>query len=173
MARCQSHYRCISLLVSQLCSSLALAGIPTFYAGLFDSPSFAEDKHLPLPPPIQCWQYDEIVFNDPYENFLAILTSHPPTPLPPPVPGNMRPIPWHPALPKSILEPPQDAKEKTIVGGEGVQGSSKAVPGFHNQLATMEGARLKEAVATIKSMIEASREALEEKERELTRLRSM
>ncbi|EDR12235.1 uncharacterized protein LACBIDRAFT_153989, partial [Laccaria bicolor S238N-H82] len=32
--------------------------------------------------PVHSWQYDEIVFNDPYQNFLNLLTAHPPTPLP-------------------------------------------------------------------------------------------
>lgn len=32
--------------------------------------------------PVHSWQYDEIVFSDPPQNFLQILEEHPPTPLP-------------------------------------------------------------------------------------------
>ncbi|PVG03667.1 yeats-domain-containing protein [Serendipita vermifera] len=125
-----------------------------------------EDPHLPLPPPIQCWQYDEIVFNDPYENFLNILTNHPPTPLPPPTlgAGTARPIPWHIAWPDSV-------NRGNNVAGEGT-GNNHAVPGFHSQLAKEEGERLKQAVADIKQMIEQTRNTLEEKEKELANLRN-
>ncbi|CAG8648317.1 12467_t:CDS:2 [Acaulospora colombiana] len=125
-----------------------------------------EDPHLPLPPPIQCWQYDEIVFNDPYENFLNILTNHPPTPLPPPSlgVGTARPIPWHIAWPDSV-------NKGNNVAGEGT-GHNHAVPGFHSQLAKEEGERLKQAVADIKQMIEQTRNTLEEKEKELANLRN-
>jgi len=33
--------------------------------------------------PVHAWQYDELVFSDPPGNFLSILNSNPPTPLPP------------------------------------------------------------------------------------------
>lgn len=139
---------------------------------------------MPLPPPVQAWQYDEIVFNDPYENFLNILTAHPPTPFPPPTLGvgmsskwcfclifthrtlgNMRPIPWHPAWPKNVIG------DGSNVAGEGT-GDLRAVPGYHNQLSKEEGERLKGAVAEIKAMIEQSRTTLEEKEKELASLKA-
>jgi len=54
-----------------------------------------------LPPPIQSWQYDEIVFTDPLQNFFNILIEHPPTPLPA---TKRRPIPFHISLPPSSYE---------------------------------------------------------------------
>jgi YEATS domain-containing protein 4 len=54
-----------------------------------------------LPPPIQSWQYDEIVFTDPLQNFFNILIEHPPTPLPA---TKRRPIPFHISLPSSSYE---------------------------------------------------------------------
>lgn len=36
-----------------------------------------------LPPVVHSWQYDEIVFPEPMEPFYDILSTHPPTPLPP------------------------------------------------------------------------------------------
>jgi YEATS domain-containing protein 4 len=33
--------------------------------------------------PVHAWQYDELVFADPYSTFLTIMNDHPPTPLPP------------------------------------------------------------------------------------------
>jgi len=54
-----------------------------------------------LPPPIQSWQYDEIVFTDPLQNFFNILVEHPPTPLPA---TKRRPIPFHVSLPQNSYE---------------------------------------------------------------------
>ncbi|KAG8756323.1 NuA4 histone H4 acetyltransferase complex and the SWR1 complex subunit [Serendipita sp. 396] len=129
--------------------------------------SIQEDPHLPLPPPIQSWQYDEIVFTDPQDNLVNLFVNHPPTPLPPPSlgAGISRPIPWHLALPKSIIGDTRN------VSGEGI-GNQRAVPGFHNQLAKEEGERLKAAVTEIKTMIEKTRNTLEQKEKELALLRS-
>lgn len=42
--------------------------------------------------PVHSWQYDEIVFHDPYQSFLTTLTNHPPTLLPK---LKKRPIPFH------------------------------------------------------------------------------
>ncbi|CDO73800.1 hypothetical protein BN946_scf185015.g129 [Trametes cinnabarina] len=49
--------------------------------------------------PVHSWQYDEIVFRDPFQSFLNILTAHPPTPLPK---NKRRPIPFHMANPGSL-----------------------------------------------------------------------
>ncbi|OSD04575.1 yeats family protein [Trametes coccinea BRFM310] len=49
--------------------------------------------------PVHSWQYDEIVFHDPFQSFLNILTAHPPTPLPK---AKRRPIPFHTANPGSL-----------------------------------------------------------------------
>ena len=54
-----------------------------------------------LPPPIQSWQYDEIVFTDPLQNFYNILIEHPPTLLPA---TKRRPIPFHISLPSNSYE---------------------------------------------------------------------
>jgi hypothetical protein len=143
-----------------------------------------DDPRLPLPPAVQFWQYDEIVFNDPHENFFNTLTNHPPTPLPPPqlgagklfrclfidraelnFTGNARPIPWHPSWPKAVVG------EGNNVAGEGV-GTLRSVPGFHSQLSKMEGDTLKAAVAELKTMLDEARGTLEEKERELTSLKA-
>lgn len=124
-----------------------------------------DDPHLPIPPPIQCWQYDEIVFTDPQDSVVNNFVNHPPTPLPPPMPAGIgRPIPWHPAWPKSVIG------DGSNIAGEGT--NAKAVPGFHNQLAKQEGERLKEIIEELKTMIEQTRSTLEQKEKELQVLRS-
>jgi len=51
--------------------------------------------------PVHSWQYDELVFNDPYQSFLNILQAHPPTPLPK---AKRRPVPFHAAHPASIAD---------------------------------------------------------------------
>lgn len=126
-----------------------------------------DDSRLPLPPPVQFWQYDEIVFNDPHENFFNTLTNHPPTPLPPPHlgAGNARPIPWHPSWPKSVIG------DGSNVAGEGV-GTLRAVPGFHSQLSKMEGDTLKAAVTELKAMLDEARGTMDEKEKELAALKA-
>lgn len=49
--------------------------------------------------PVHSWQYDEIVFHEPYQAFLNILTAHPPKPLPR---TKRRPVPFHTANPGSL-----------------------------------------------------------------------
>lgn len=51
--------------------------------------------------PVHSWQYDEVVFNDPFQSFLNILTQHPPTALPK---AKKRPVPFHSANPASIAD---------------------------------------------------------------------
>lgn len=48
--------------------------------------------------PVHSWQYDEVVFHDPYQSFLTTLTNHPPTPLPK---LKKHPVPFHVAYPTS------------------------------------------------------------------------
>ena len=50
-------------------------------------------------------------------------------------------------------------------------GKLRAVPGFHSQLAKMEGDTLKAAVAELKSMLDEARSTLDEKEKELASLK--
>lgn len=80
--------------------------------------------------------------------------------------GKMRPIPWHPSWPKSVIG------DGSNISGEGAATDKRAIPGYHNQLAKEEGDRLKAAVGEIKAMIEQSRNLLEEKEKELSLLKS-
>jgi len=51
--------------------------------------------------PVHSWQYDEVVFNDPFQIFLNTLTAHPPTPLPK---AKKRPVPFNIANPDSIVD---------------------------------------------------------------------
>lgn len=51
--------------------------------------------------PVHSWQYDEVVFNDPFQIFLNTLTAHPPTPLPK---AKKRPVPFNIANPDSIAD---------------------------------------------------------------------
>lgn len=81
-------------------------------------------------------------------------------------PGKIRPIPWHPAWPKDVVG------DGSNVSGEGAATDKRAIPGYHNQLAKQEGDHLKAAVGEIKAMIEQSRNLLEEKEKELSLLKS-
>ena len=51
--------------------------------------------------PVHSWQYDEVVFNDPFQSFLNTLMAHPPTPLPK---AKKRPVPFNVANPDSIAD---------------------------------------------------------------------
>ncbi|KAG9317706.1 yeats family-domain-containing protein [Chiua virens] len=51
--------------------------------------------------PVHSWQYDEIVFTDPFQSFLTLLTAHPPTAL---SKGTKKPIPFHTSNPASLQE---------------------------------------------------------------------
>jgi len=61
--------------------------------------------------PVHSWQYDEIVFHDPFQSFLNILTAHPPTPLPR---SKRRPIPFHTSNPASLEASKGGTPEFTI-----------------------------------------------------------
>ncbi|KAJ2917462.1 hypothetical protein MD484_g2962, partial [Candolleomyces efflorescens] len=98
--------------------------------------------------PVHSWQYDEIVFNDPFQNFLNLLTSHPPTPLPK---AKRKPIPFHLANPGSFEE------------------SKGGTPEFHAGMVAEEADRLDEARKKIIAETERLRNELIQKEAELER----
>lgn len=100
--------------------------------------------------PVHSWQYDEIVFTDPFQQFLNTLTVHPPTPLPK---ARRRPVPFHIANPASL-----DASK----GG---------VPEFTSAMEKEEIQRLEDARKTVVGEQEKLRASLFEKEKELERLR--
>lgn len=99
--------------------------------------------------PVHSWQYDEIVFNDPYQNFLNLLTTHPPTPLPK---AKRRPVPFHLANPGSL------------------EASKGGVPEFNTLMEKEEADRLEEARKTIVSEQDRWRDILIEREKELQKL---
>ncbi|RDB19972.1 Protein AF-9 [Hypsizygus marmoreus] len=99
--------------------------------------------------PVHSWQYDEIVFHDPYQNFLNILTSHPVTPLPK---TKKKPVPFHIANPQSL------------------EASKGGVPEFTALMEQEEAERLEEAKRAIVKEQEHWRNILIEKEKELEKL---
>jgi len=99
--------------------------------------------------PVHSWQYDEIVFNDPYQNFLSILTTHPPTPLPK---SKRKPVPFHLANPGSL------------------EASKGGVPEFTTLMEKEETERIEEARKAVIAEQGRWRDALIEKEKELDEL---
>lgn len=99
--------------------------------------------------PVHSWQYDEVVFNDPYNNFLNILTLHPPTPLPK---MKKKPVPFHLANPGSF------------------EASKGGTPEFTLLMEKEETERLEEARKAVVEEQERWRNMLIEKEKELQRL---
>lgn len=99
--------------------------------------------------PVHSWQYDEIVFNDPYQNFLNILTAHPPTPLPK---TKTKPVPFHLAHPKSL------------------EASRGGVPEFTSVMESDEAERLEEAKKAIIEEHGKWHKKLIEREKEWDRL---
>lgn len=95
------------------------------------------------------WQYDEIVFHDPFQSFLNILTAHPPTPLPK---TKRRPVPFHTANPGSL------------------EASKGGVPEFSAEMEKEEAERLETARKAIIAEQDKWRTMLIEKEKELERL---
>ncbi|KAE9407287.1 yeats-domain-containing protein [Gymnopus androsaceus JB14] len=118
----------------------------------------AGEPEIPLPDdaikagPVHSWQYDEIVFNDPYQHFLGILTSHPPKLLPK---AKTKPIPFHIANPASL------------------EGSKGGVPEFTALMEKDETARLEEAKKAIIAEQEKTRATLIAREKELERLQKL
>lgn len=101
--------------------------------------------------PVHSWQYDEIVFNEPFNTFFHTLTSQAPTPLPL---VKRRPVPYHTANHASL--------EDTKLSG---------VPEFNKNMETEEAERLEKAKATILVETESARALLAAKERELQALK--
>ncbi|KAI0053694.1 yeats family protein [Auriscalpium vulgare] len=115
------------------------------------------DSDVPPPPdvaaalgPVHSWQYDEIVFFDPFQQFLNTLTAHPPTPLPK---TRRRPVPFHTANPASLAE------------------SRGGVPEFWAGMEKDEVERLERARKKVIAEQETWRTKLIEKEKELERLK--
>ncbi|KAH7876470.1 yeats family protein [Lentinula edodes] len=103
---------------------------------------------------VHSWQYEEIVFNDPYQNFLNILTNNPPTPIPR-TNTSGRTIPFHIGNPASF---------ESLKGG---------VPEFTSLLEKDEAERLDKAKKLIIAEQEKTRALLIAKEKELARLQKM
>ncbi|TFK25976.1 yeats family protein [Coprinopsis marcescibilis] len=102
--------------------------------------------------PVNSWQYDEIVFNDPSANFLTLLTQHPPTPLPK---GRRKAVPFNMANLSSF----EDSKGGT--------------PEFYSGMTIEEAERLEEARKKVIAEQERLRTELIEKEKELERLKKL
>ena len=101
--------------------------------------------------PVHSWQYDEVVFNDPFQSFLNILTAHPPTPLPKTKP---RPVPFHTANPASL------------------EASKGGVPEFTQEMEKEEAERLEAARKKVIAKQNKWRDLLIEKEKELAKLKA-
>ncbi|KAF9006739.1 yeats family-domain-containing protein [Cyathus striatus] len=99
--------------------------------------------------PVHSWQYDEVVFNDPFQNFLNILTAHPPTPLPK---TKKKPVPFHLANPGSL------------------EASKGGVPEFTEVMIKEEADRLEQARKSVIAEQDRWRTKLIEKEKELEKL---
>lgn len=99
--------------------------------------------------PVHSWQYDEIVFTDPYQSFLNILTARPPTPLPK---MKRRPIPFHTANPGSL------------------EASKGGLPEFTQAMEKEEAERLEEAKKSVIAQQNKWRAILIEREKELQKL---
>lgn len=104
----------------------------------------------PSPYPVHSWQYDEIVFHEPYQSFLNILTSHAPTLL---SAVRRNPVPPH----------------------EHQQGSTSDVPGERPEFTAVmerdEADRLETVRKTIIAEADDLRLLLQEKEKELDALK--
>ncbi|KAI0322490.1 yeats family protein [Amylostereum chailletii] len=100
--------------------------------------------------PVHSWQYDEIVFVDPFQQFLNTLTQHSPTPLPK---IKRRPVPFHTSHPASL------------------EASKGGVPEFNMLMEKEELERLDEARRSIMSEAMRVQSRLSERERELERLK--
>lgn len=132
----------------------------TFYHHLKLHPwAAAGEPEIPPPEvalrhgPVHSWQYDEIVFNDPFQNFLNILTAHPPTPMPL-TNTDRRPVPFHITYPGGL---------------EASRGLG--VPEFTRDMEREEAARLGEAKKQILEEHQSLKATLIQKERELESLR--
>lgn len=100
--------------------------------------------------PVHSWQYDEIVFNDPFQSFLNILTAHPPTILPK---VKRRPVPFHTANPGSL------------------EASKGGTPEFQQEMEKEEAERIEKALKQIVEDTHKWRNKLIEKENESNKLK--
>jgi YEATS domain-containing protein 4 len=101
--------------------------------------------------PVHSWQYDELVFNDPYQQFLSILTSYAPTPLPK---SKRRPIPFH----------------TSHATQEALEASQGGVPEFTAEMEKEEHERLETARKTVIAEQERWTGILVEREKALEHL---
>ena len=131
----------------------------TFYHHLKLHPwTLATGAEAEIPPPevaaklgpVHSWQYDEVVFSDPYQAFLAVLTAHPPTPLPK---VRRRAVPFHTAHPDSL------------------EASKGGVPEFQQEMEKEEAERLDRALKTVVEDTHSWRNRLIERENEANRLK--
>ncbi|KAJ6486425.1 yeats family protein [Mycena vitilis] len=102
--------------------------------------------------PVHSWQYDELVFNDPFQTFLATLTAHPPTQL---VRSRRKPVPFHLAHMGSL------------------EASKGGTPEFTQQMEKEEAERLEAARKNVVLEDERWRLKLTEKEKELQQLQKL
>jgi YEATS domain-containing protein 4 len=100
--------------------------------------------------PVHSWQYDGIVFSDPFQSFLTTLMDHPPIPLPK---AKRRPVPFNLANPASL------------------EASRGGLPEFHASMEKEEADRLEAARKTVVAEQGRWRGILIEKEKELERLK--
>ncbi|KAJ7044892.1 yeats family protein [Mycena alexandri] len=116
------------------------------------------DPEIPTPEvalksgPVHSWQYDELVFNDPFQTFLATLTAHPPTHL---VRNRRKPVPFHLAHTGSL------------------EASKGGTPEFTVQMEKEEAERLETARKAVVAEEERWRVKLIEKEKELEKLQKL
>ncbi|KZW04163.1 yeats-domain-containing protein [Exidia glandulosa HHB12029] len=100
---------------------------------------------------VHAWQYDEVVFNDPFQAFLTTLMNHPPTPLPR---IRTRPIPAHTShaasLDVNVQYPPE----------------------FTTTMEREENERIDDARRKVNEEVERLRDLVLEKEKILARLRA-
>jgi YEATS domain-containing protein 4 len=101
---------------------------------------------------VHSWQYDELVFNDPFQSFLTTLTAHPPTPL---VRNRRKPVPFHLAHMASL------------------EASKGGTPEFTQQMEKEEAESLEEARKAVVAEEERWRVKLIEKEKELEQLQKL
>nr|VWO96102.1 N/A [Ganoderma boninense] len=100
--------------------------------------------------PVHSWQYDEIVFSDPFQSFLNILTAHPPTMLPK---VKRRPVPFHTAHPGSL------------------EASKGGTPEFQQEMEKEEAERIEKALKQIVEDTHKWRNKLIEQENESNKLK--
>ncbi|KAI0032946.1 yeats family protein [Vararia minispora EC-137] len=102
--------------------------------------------------PVHSWQYDEVVFTDPYQNFLNTLTLHPPTSLPR---TRRKPVPFH-------------LSNNTLTALEASKGGT---PEFNKEMEMEERARLERARQQVLAEREKILASNAKKERELEQLK--